>query len=545
MKKSFKESLNLPRTEFSIRANAATKEPEMLKRWDSDQIDKKAQDLNKGMKNFVFHDGPPYANGNIHIGTAFNKIAKDIACKSKRMAGKHVYFKPGWDCHGLPIELKVLDGKKAEKLSTSDQRIAFKKECRKFAQKWIEIQKGQFKQLGILASWNDYYNTMNPKYEASIVRAFATFVRYDYIERKGKTVPWCLSCQTVLAQAEIEYKDRKDPSIYVKFPLNQPTAQKVFADLLKKKPQLSINLLVWTTTPWTIPLNRAVLLKPKSNYVLVQDKITNESFIVAKSLAEKVCKMAEIPCIILDEFDSSALENGSALHPLLPQQKTLILLENTVLLEDGTACVHSAPGCGPDDYLIGIKNNLEIFSPLSADGKYTEGIKPQELENKSVSDGQGWVIKKLIENEKLFHKESIRHSYPHCWRCRNGLIFRATDQWFCNLQKNNLVEDTLAEVRKINFVPDWGKTRLSSSIANRTEWCISRQRQWGTPIIALLCDECETPYLSADFINKIADGIEKEGIEYWDKVTVEDLQQYGILRKKLTSKKSKRTKLKK
>ncbi|MBM3886686.1 isoleucine--tRNA ligase, partial [Candidatus Dependentiae bacterium] len=473
----------------------------------------------------------PYANGNIHLGTTLNKCLKDFVTKSKRMAGYHVPFVLGWDCHGLPIEFKMMKELGIEQSSAVTDRVAFKKLCRDYANKWIEVQRSEFKDLGVVADWTKPYITMDPAYEAEILRSFATFIAKGYIERKGKTVPWCASCQTVLAGAEIEYKERKDPSCYILFALEDAAARKTFPFVFEKNPNLTINTLIWTTTPWTIPLNRAVVLHPEAVYVVLQGRTPNEAFIVAKELADKICQTLELPRIELAEFDSVVLKGKPLHHPLDSALLVPVILDETVALTDGTACVHSAPGCGPEDYLMGLKNNLEIYSPLSVDGKYIKGINPQELEGMSITDGQWWVLKQLTESDRLMKKDSIKHSYPHCWRCRNGLMFRATDQWFCSLQKNNIVKQAVDATEQINFVPDWGKNRLQAFVQTRSEWCISRQRHWGTPIPALACGDCGNAYLNDSFVMKVADHVEKEGIEFWDRMSGPELARLGLLDK--------------
>jgi isoleucyl-tRNA synthetase len=528
-KNPFQETLNLPHTDFSIRANAQQKEPEILKRWNDEGLYQKATDKNKGKAKFILHDGPPYANGHLHIGHALSYILKDIVCKSKRMSGFHAPLVPGWDSHGLPIEIKVMTEKGLEKDREKVDRVTFKKYCRAFVQEWISIQDKELKELGKIADFQHPYITMSPGYEASILRAFATFVQKGHIERKLKTVPWCASCQTVLATAEIEYKDRKDPSIYVLFPLAAETARMTFPFLVEQNPDLKMSLAVWTTTPWTLPLNRAVVLNPTATYVVVQSKESGQAFIVAQELADKVCAEVGIEKIILAECDALALQGKKVNHPFIDGFSVPVILDESVQMGDGTACVHSAPGCGPEDYLLGVKNGLEIYSPLSADGKYIKGIMPASLEGIAIADAHKFVFTELNQKGTLLHKTSITHSYPHCWRCRNGLMFRATSQWFCDLSKNDLVKRALAEVEKITFIPERGQARLHSFIANRTEWCISRQRQWGVPIPAVMCDNCGWALLNADVVNAVADRVEKEGIEYWDRMTPQSLVADKIL----------------
>lgn len=530
-KNPFQNTLNLPTTDFSIRANAAMKEPEILQRWEDEELQKKTYAANHGKKKFILHDGPPYANGNIHLGHVLNKVLKDISAKFKRMSGFHVPVKPGWDCHGLPIELKAIkeNGKELSGITDpQEKRLAIKKACRQSASTWINTQKEEFKNLGVLMDWDNPYITMSHDYEAEILRAFAKFVGDDFIERKNKTVPWCASCQTVLATAEIEYKDRTDPSIFVLFELDNVI--ELFPDVFSQNPDISVNFLIWTTTPWTLPLNRAVVLNEKAKYVLLVGP-DGKSFIVAKELADKICNSIGIEKKILAEFQASIFKDAKAKHPFIMNLKVPVVLDHSVLLSEGTACVHSAPGCGPEDYALGVKNGLEIFSPLSTDGKYTAGIEPQELEGMSIQDGQTWVLDRLNQTGSLLFKTSVLHSYPHCWRCHKGLMFRATEQWFCNLQKNNLLGNAAKEIENIKFYPSWGKNRLNSFVENRTEWCISRQRTWGVPIVAVICSNCEHAHMNLDLVNKVADFVEKEGIEFWDKVSIKELVKLKILSK--------------
>lgn len=535
-KNPFQHTLNLPKTDFSIRANAQQKEPEILARWEAEGLFEKASRLNEGAKRFVLHDGPPFANGHLHMGHALDYTLKDIFCKARRMEGDYVPLVPGWDCHGLPIELKVTTERGIEKDRQAIDRVTFKKYCREYASHWIEVQRKELKDLGKLADYERAYITMSPEYEAEILRAFAVFVEKGFVARKGKTVPWCSSCQTVLAAAEIEYKDRKDPSIYVLFPFEPAAAKLTVPYCFEQDPELQVSFLVWTTTPWTLPLNRAVVLNPQATYVVIAGKEQHQAYILAKELADKVCAEMGIEKKILCEADSIVFEGKQVQHPFVDGLVVPLILDAMVVVAEGTACLHSAPGCGPEDYLLGTRNNLEIFSPLSPDGRYTAGIQPVELEGMAIGDAQGWVIKKLIEKGRLAHKASITHSYPHCWRCHNGLMFRATNQWFCDLQRNSLVERALAEIENIQFIPDFGKARLLSFVANRTEWCISRQRQWGVPITALICDNCDEAHLDAAFIRAVANKVAKEGIEYWDRIDVKGLAQDGACSENLTCK---------
>lgn len=511
--KNFRDTLNLPKTDFPIRAQNNIFDPQVLQRWEDEKLYEKTFDHNKGKETFILHDGPPYANGDIHLGHAFNKILKDIFTKAERMSGKHVPVIPGWDCHGLPVELKVTaenPGLNREQLKTA---------CRSYAQKWINVQRQSFKNLGVQMHWDKPYTTMDFAYEASILRAFGVFYKDGYIQRQLKTVPWCASCQTVLANAEIEYEERKDPSIYVQFPLEQSVVSSLFGHV---ENGAEVSLLIWTTTPWTLPLNRAVVLKPGAEYQLV--KLLDKYVVIAKALVAKVAQVVGGTADIIATVFAQDLIGKSVGHPFVEGLVVPIIGDGFTSLEDGTACVHSAPGCGPDDYEIGIRNKLEIYSPISADGKYTADILPHALAGMSVDDGQIWVIKKLAEYNRLFFKQSIRHSYPHCWRCHKGLIFRATSQWFCDLSKHDLKNRALAAIENLEMLPALGKNRFRATLEGRLEWCLSRQRTWGVPIPAVRCVGCDKVQTNIDLIEKVAQGVAREGIEYWDRVSVSDLQ---------------------
>ncbi len=513
-KKSYKDTLNLPHTDFPIRANPKEEDTILLERWKQEDLYRKSFFAHEGNQTFMLHDGPPYANGNIHLGHALNKILKDIVGKSQRMFGKQVPITPGWDCHGLPIELKVT-GEHPDL-----DRTELKEACRAYAQKWIDIQREEFKKLGVLMDWDCPYLTMDFSYEASILRAFGVFIEKGYIERNNKTVPWCPSCKTVLASAEIEYADRKDPSVYALFPL----AQDALVTLVPSLKDEEVSLLVWTTTPWTLPLNRAVLLKPDADYVVLD--IDGAYIVTADKLADQVAALKDVPKKVVASFNTKDITSNQvhAQHPFVDNLTVPIILDQSVSLEDGTAVVHSAPGCGPEDYAVGIKNKLEIFSPISPDGVYTQEIQPEELKGMPVSEGQWWVLRKLQELNRLFYKTNIMHSYPHCWRCRNGLIFRATKQWFCDLSKHNLKERTIAAIdANIKTIPEKSINRFKATLEGRLEWCLSRQRVWGVPIPAIIHDKTDYVYTSRELIDKVAHHVSQEGIEWWDKAEIADL----------------------
>lgn len=520
-KKSFKFTLNLPKTDFPIRPNHDVDDALLIERWEQEGLFVKSFNLNKGKEVFILHDGPPYANGPIHLGHAYNKILKDIIGKSQRMQEKHVPITPGWDCHGLPIELKVTQELNGKEVTEKE----FIQACRDYASKWIDIQKSQFKQLGVLMDWSDPYLTMNFGYEASILEAFGFFVNQGFIERKNKTIAWCSSCQTVLANAEIEYQERKDPSIYVLFPLHKFAIESLLPELKDRY----VSLAIWTTTPWTLPLNRAVLVKPNTQYVVL--KINNTFVIVGEQLAQKLCDQLEVPVVIVATFNSDALLalKTTAIHPFIAGLQVPLIGSDSVDTQEGTAFVHCAPGCGPEDYEIGVQHKLEIFSPISPSGLYTEGIQPEELVGMPVKDGQIWVIKQLAQQQALLFKTSIRHSYPHCWRCRQGLIFRATKQWFCDLAKHDLKQKTLQAISTITTYPTKASNRLLATLQGRLEWCLSRQRLWGVPIPALICSECDTVYTNKIFIDRVADYVAEQGVEYWNQATVDELVNKNVI----------------
>lgn len=521
-KNNYKNTLNLPRTDFPIRSNPKVDDPAMIERWEQEDLATATFTVNEGKEKFILMDGPPYANGPIHLGHAYNKTLKDIVAKSQRMQNKHVPVVPGWDCHGLPIELKVTQA------NPGLSRAELKKACRAYANEWIAAQMKDFKRLGVQNDWKRPYTTMDFAYEADTLRAFGVMVEKGYIERKNKSVPWCYSCQTVLATAEIEYQERKDPSIYVLFALTSDSVQKLLPDLAGQ----TVSVCIWTTTPWTLPLNRSVVLKPDTTYVVLD--INQKLVIVAHVLADKLCATMGVEKKCVATFATNAFSSKELFvyNPLLHNKVVPILLDGSVLLEDGTACVHNAPGAGPEDYEVGVKNGLEIFSPVAADGTMTSEIEIPELVGMSVDDAQIWVFKKLAEVGALLHKTSLRHSYPHCWRCHKGLIFRATKQWFCNLLHDNLKNKAIALIDGIHMLPEASHNRFKATIENRLEWCFSRQRVWGVPITALLCVGCDWAHIDASLIKKVADAVEQEGIEFWDTVSVADVMPSGLICKR-------------
>jgi len=510
-KGSFKNSLNLPHTNFPIRPQSSQEDIELLALWEKNDMYNKTYLKNSGAKKFILHDGPPYANGHLHLGHAFNKILKDIICKYNRMIGYHVPFRPGFDCHGLPIELNV------SRANPEISRQELVKKCRENAQKWIGVQTEEFKSMGICADFDNPYKTMDFSYEAETISAFGQLVHAGYIERKQKTVPWCSSCQTVLASAEIEYSEKRDHSLYVMFEIEPVSAKKLYAI---DKP---LFVLIWTTTPWTLPLNQAVIAKPDAEYVLLD--IDNTYIIVGASRVESILTLKKADKKILKTFLAADFIQH-AVHVVNPIMKKVvpIILDHSVDLSGGTAFVHCAPGAGPEDYDIGIKNKLSIFSPIGTDGKFTKDSPIEALIGLPIGEANAIVLSMTEKNGTLFFLGSILHSFPHCWRCRSPLLFRATKQWFCDLSHNNLKSKAMEAIHTLHMLPESSKNRFLATIEGRLEWCLSRQRAWGTPIPALICNNCDFVYTNKEFINFVADKVLQQGIEYWESVQLKELQ---------------------
>lgn len=516
MQPDYKNSLNLLGTEFPMRAESIKNDPLMQERWEQLDLDTVLQEINKENSTFILHDGPPYANGNIHLGHAYNKILKDIFARFKRMSGYHVNLIPGWDCHGLPIEQKVASENPTLK------GAELKKACREYASGWIEKQKEDFKKLGISMNWKMPYLTMSKGYESKTVETFAILFKEGYIHRTNKTIPWCRECQTALATAEIEYHDKKDPSVYVKFEIQH---SKELFDI-----PVNASFLIWTTTPWTLPLNRGVMLKDHGTYELV--KVENDYLIVGAGVIEKLQDICKKEFVSFKTFLANELKDLNVFHPFEKDLCVKIVFDHEVSTTDGTACVHTAPGCGPIDYEIGIKNGLEIYSPITSDGRYSDDINVSDLKGMKVEDGQIWVIQELAKKGTLFFKNTITHSYPFCWRSKTPLIFRATPQWFLDLKNKNLKERAKKFIQEeIEFHPAPQRRFLDATVSSRWEWCLSRQRVWGVPIVALIHKNNKEFYTNYDFIKKVSLKIEQYGIEYWDNVTIQELLSEGFLPK--------------
>ncbi len=499
----YKDTLNLPQTNLPMKANLARNEPNILTSWNETNIQDKIQQKGKNRPLYTLHDGPPYANGNIHIGHALNKILKDIIVKSKTMSGFRSVYIPGWDCHGLPIEHQVDKklGKKRHELDKSQKR----KLCREYAKGFVDIQREEFIRLGVFGKWDKPYLTMDYQYEAAIVREFASFVGHGLVYKGFKPIHWCSTCTTALAEAEVEYLEHKSPSIYVKFPLSTEAQEKL-------QFPTPASIIIWTTTPWTLPANLAIALHPDYNYVAVQ--VEKQIYIVAESLMVQSLEAMGITegYKIVAHYKGSQLDGLSCRHPFLDQESKVILGAH-VTLEQGTGCVHTAPGHGQEDYEMGIKYNLPIYNPVDDQGNFLPDT--PYFGGMNVFSANQAVIDKLRQDGNLLAKQNIRHSYPHCWRCKNPVIFRATKQWFISMDKGELRKRVLDAVNKVTWIPAWGRERIYGMLEGRPDWCISRQRVWGVPIMALYCRDCGYVLLDEAIINHIAELVASDGTDIW------------------------------
>ncbi len=500
----YRDTLNLPQTGFKMKANLTQKEPLTLKRWEKENLYLKIQETAKDKPLFVLHDGPPYANGNIHLGTAFNKILKDIILRSKRMAGFNAPYIPGWDCHGLPIEHNV-DLELGDKKKTIP-KLSKRNACRKYANKWIKSQREQFKRLGVLGDWDNPYLTINYQYEATIAREFNKFLLSGAVVRNHKPVYWCSTCTTALAEAEVEYHDHTSPSIYVKF-----RAGNDLSDIDQSLAGEKVFFVIWTTTPWTLPANLAVALHPDFVYAAVE--VGGETWILAHDLVETV--MAEIgrdDYSIKGTFNAKGFEKRSCLHPFM-KRDSLLVLADYVTTDAGTGCVHTAPGHGADDYLTGLKYGLDVLSPVDGEGVYTAeagtyaGQKVPKV-NRAINDD-------MAGTGALIHEAALNHSYPHCWRCKKPVMYRATPQWFISMENNQLRQKALAAIEDVQWTPIWGMKRIYSMVEGRPDWCLSRQRSWGVPLTVVSCKSCGEIVKSQELVDRIDELFKKEGADAW------------------------------
>jgi isoleucyl-tRNA synthetase len=500
----YKKTLNLPQTPFPMKADLPKREPEMLRQWDEQGLYAKIIQAAQGRERYILHDGPPYANGHIHIGTALNKILKDIVVKAKYMAGFNSTYVPGWDCHGLPIEHEV-DKMLGERKKGMTQ-VEIRRECRGYAARFIDIQREEFKRLGGLGTWDTPYRTMDYEYQATIVREFGKFVEAGYLYKGKKPVYWCATCHTALAEAEVEYAPHQSPSIFVKFPLVSDIGA-LFPALQGKR----VSVIIWTTTPWTIPANLAIAVHPDYQYVALA--VDDEVFIVAEDLSEIVMDTLGIKDYqVLERFAGRSLERLVCRHPFI-ERDSIIILADYVTLEAGTGCVHTAPGHGQEDYESGLKYGLAIYAPVDDDGRFTSDV--EFFGGMFVFDANKPVNAKLAEVGALLKEEVLEHAYPHCWRCKNPIIFRSTEQWFISIDHDDLRKRALKAIEEVRWIPTWGRERISGMIENRPDWCVSRQRVWGVPIVAFYCEGCGEVLLNREIIDFVADRFAKEGADIW------------------------------
>ncbi|GAB4560378.1 MAG: isoleucine--tRNA ligase [Geothermobacteraceae bacterium] len=501
----YKQTLNLPETEFPMRGNLPKREPEILELWQRIGLEEKIEAAGKDRPNFTLHDGPPYANGHIHIGHALNKILKDIIVKSKRMQGYYAPYIPGWDCHGLPIELKVDQqlGKKKREMTKAQIR----KECRKYAEEWIDIQRREFIRLGVFGDWDHPYLTMTDDYEAATARELARFAERGGLFKGKKPVHWCSSCVTALAEAEVEYDDHVSPSIYVRFRYTDELPESL-RSIVGDRP---LDFVIWTTTPWTIPANLGICLNPDLDYVVVESG--DDLLVLAEGLWQQVMQaLGREDGRVVASFKAQEFENRNCRHPFY-ERNSLIILGDHVTLEAGTGCVHTAPGHGMDDYLVGLRYGLEVYNPVDDYGRYREDL--EFFGGMKLKDANQAVNAKLAEVGALLASSEVSHSYPHCWRCKKPIIFRATEQWFISMEANDLRKKALEHINDVQWIPHWGRERIYNMIANRPDWCISRQRSWGVPITVFYCEGCGHALADGKTMHHVADLFEQGGSDIW------------------------------
>ena len=509
----WKDTLNLPRTGFRMKASLPTTEPETIARWEASDLYGQIRDSRRGAPRYVLHDGPPYANGRIHLGHALNKILKDFIVKSRTMAGFDAPYVPGWDCHGLPIELQVdrqLGAKKRD-MSAADVRRA----CREYAGKYVDVMRTEFKRLGVLGAWDTPYLTMDYRYQATIVRALGTFVEQGLVYRGKKPVHWCIHCRTALAEAEVEYEAHRSPSIYVEFPLAE-TARPALTELAPALADRAVSVLIWTTTPWTIPSNLAIAFHPELTYGAYENTTADGkpgAVILATALAGRVAnETGRSLGAALATFRGRDLEHVRFRHPLYDRDAVAVLADY-VTLEQGTGAVHTAPGHGSDDFHTGVRYGLEVYAPVGPGGHFDDDV--GLFAGQQVFEANPKVEAALADRKRLWHRADLDHSYPHCWRCHHPVIFLATSQWFIALDTNDLRQRALEAIAGVEWFPSWGEERIHKMVANRPDWCISRQRSWGVPIPALYCTSCHEAALTKTLTDRAADIFAEHGADAW------------------------------
>jgi isoleucyl-tRNA synthetase len=514
----YKSTINLPVTGFPMKADLAKREPDMLAAWERDDVYGKIRKVAKGRPTFILTDGPPYANGALHLGHSLNKILKDIIVKSRTLDGYDAPYVPGWDCHGLPIEMQVekTHGRVGQKINAK----AFRAACREYAVKQIDLQRSEFKRLGVLGDWDHPYLTMAPRFEAEQLRAFSLIIKNGHLYKGFKPVHWCLNCRSALAEAEVEYEDKTSPSVYVRFEvLDHSDLARRLGISPEQQQALShepTSLAIWTTTPWTLPANRAVALHPQFSYALVEFELggRRERLLLADERAASVMQALGVTTwVAIGQAKGEALEHLVLQHPFYERQVPVILGDH-VTLDTGTGAVHTSPGHGLEDYIVGLRYNLEIDNPVGGDGRFLPGT--PMFAGEQVFDANAHIIKVLIENGRLLKDEPYHHSYPHCWRHKTPVIFRATPQWFISMEQAGLRKAALEAISHVDWMPAWGEQRITSMIAGRPDWCVSRQRTWGVPI-PLFVDKVsgELHPRTHELIAEVAKRVEHDGIDAW------------------------------
>ena len=496
----YRKTLNLPNTDFPMKANLAQREPERLAGWQEGKYYQKLQENSRldGRPRFVLHDGPPYANGHIHMGTALNKILKDFVVRSRSQDGYWVPYVPGWDTHGLPIEQQVIKESGVNRHELSP--LEFRKRCREYALRFVDIQRKDFERLGVWADWDNPYLTLHPEYEAAQIRVFGEMYRRGYIYKGLKPVYWCAHCETALAEAEIEYDDHRSDSIFVRFPV---------VDGKGKLDGENTYVIIWTTTPWTLPANLAIALHPQYRYALVE--ANGARYIVAEELVSSVAKhVGWMEHEVVARFEGAELEGVVCRHPFIDRD-SVVILADYVTLEQGTGCVHIAPGHGLEDYEVGLQYGLDVLAPVDGTGRFT--AEAGKYEGLQVFAANERIIDDLRQAGDLLGHGKVDHSYPHCWRCHNPIIFRATEQWFASVE--GFREEALRSIDEVEWIPAWGKERIRGMVADRGDWCISRQRVWGVPIPIFYCTDCRHPLINESTIDAIANVFAAEGSDSW------------------------------
>ncbi len=519
----YKKTVQLPETGFPMRANLPKMEPAILKQWQDLGLYERLRESARGEKKFILHDGPPYANGHLHMGHAINKVLKDVVVKSRQMTGLDADYVPGWDCHGLPIETKVEQGLKKEKLDKESMPVVdFRRRCRDYANHWVAVQRQEFTRMGGIGNWQNPYLTMSHRFEANIVRELGKFLANGGLFKGFKPVYWCVNDVTALAEAEVEYQDHTSAAIHVKFPLAADEDLTAIDPALDHGSDL-LAIVIWTTTAWTIPGNLAVSLNPELEYLAVRIKnpgenhrlAAGERLILAAGLWESAAgAMGMDPegQEIIARFKGAALEGKRFRHPYLDQDAP-ILLGDHVTLEAGTGCVHTAPGHGHEDFEVGSRYGLEAFNPVTDRGLFQEGT--PHFAGEHIFKANERVIEHLDRTGRLLARSSLNHSYPHCWRCHKPIIIRATPQWFISMESNQLRDKALAAIDATRWIPAWGRDRIHNMVAARPDWCVSRQRSWGVPITVIHCETCDANVTDADTIERIALAVEKESADVW------------------------------